>query len=54
MPISDPEKLMLAQMYRLNYKICRRCGAHNPMSAERCRKCKSTSLRVKHKEIKKV
>ncbi|MGB9728951.1 MAG: 50S ribosomal protein L40e [Thermoprotei archaeon] len=54
MPISDPEKLMLAQMYRLNYKICRKCGAHNPIDATRCRKCKSKNLRPKHREIKKV
>ncbi len=41
------DKRALAQRYRLYYKICRNCGARNPPSAVKCRKCKSKNLRWK-------
>ncbi|MCS7364512.1 MAG: 50S ribosomal protein L40e [archaeon GB-1867-035] len=50
MPIHDPEKLHIAQQRRLFIKICRRCGARNPRSAEKCRRCKSKNLRWKRRE----
>jgi len=34
-------------------KICRKCSAKNPWKAVRCRKCGSTALRPKKKEVKK-
>ncbi|RLF08843.1 MAG: 50S ribosomal protein L40e [Thermoprotei archaeon] len=52
MPVTDPEKLQIAQQKLLNYKICRKCGAKNPPSAEKCRRCKSRNLRWKHRAIK--
>jgi len=36
----------------LDKRICRKCNARNPKKAERCRKCGSKQLRVKHKEKK--
>ncbi len=50
MPISDPEKLRIAQQRRLMVKICRKCGARNPASAEKCRRCRSKNLRWKRRE----
>jgi len=38
------DKRALAQRYRLYYKICRNCGARNPPSAVKCRKCKSKNI----------
>jgi large subunit ribosomal protein L40e len=31
----------------LRKKICMKCYCRNPQRAERCRKCRSTQLRVK-------
>ncbi|MCS7386947.1 MAG: 50S ribosomal protein L40e [archaeon GB-1867-005] len=50
MPIHDPEKLKIAQQRRLFVKICRRCGARNAPSAEKCRRCRSKNLRWKRRE----
>ncbi|RLE72854.1 MAG: 50S ribosomal protein L40e [Thermoprotei archaeon] len=47
MPIRDPFKLQLALDHNFKVKICRKCGARNPWSAERCRRCKSRNLRPK-------
>jgi len=47
MPIRDPFKLKLALEHNFQVKICRECGAKNPISAERCRRCKSRNLRLK-------
>ncbi|MCD6509551.1 MAG: 50S ribosomal protein L40e [Thermoprotei archaeon] len=47
MPITDPEKLQIAIKHNFNVKICRRCGARNPISAEKCRRCRSKDLRPK-------
>lgn len=47
MPIRDPEKLQLALDKSFRVKICRKCGARNAWSAERCRRCKSRNLRAK-------
>jgi len=33
----------------LNKKVCRKCGALNPPSATRCRRCRSDNLRPKKK-----
>ena len=51
MPITDPFKKALAQRRRLYMKICRECGARNAVSAVKCRKCRSKSLRWKKREI---
>lgn len=45
------DKRTLAQHRRLYYKICRECGARNPPSAEKCRKCKSKNLRWKKRTL---
>ncbi|RLI28483.1 50S ribosomal protein L40e [Candidatus Bathyarchaeota archaeon] len=50
MPLRDPIKREIAQRRRLYVKICRNCGAKNPPKAERCRKCRSSNLRWKHRE----
>ncbi|HDJ97432.1 MAG: 50S ribosomal protein L40e [Thermoprotei archaeon] len=47
MPIRDPFELQLAIEQTFRVKICRKCGARNPISAERCRRCKSKNLRLK-------
>ncbi|OYT26898.1 MAG: 50S ribosomal protein L40e [Thermoprotei archaeon ex4572_64] len=47
MPITDPEKLRIAMEHRFGYWICRKCGARNPLGAEKCRRCKSKNLRPK-------
>ena len=52
MPIADPQLIQLAQRRRLFAKICRRCGAKNAISAVKCRRCKSTNLRLKKRERK--
>ncbi|PNX47328.1 MAG: 50S ribosomal protein L40e [Thermoplasmata archaeon M11B2D] len=31
-------------------RICMKCGATNAIKAQRCRRCRSTELRVKAKE----
>jgi large subunit ribosomal protein L40e len=51
MPIADVAKKQLAQRYRLHYKVCRNCGARNPASGDRCRKCRSPNLRWKKREL---
>jgi len=45
------DKRALAQHYRLYYKICRNCGAKNPPTAEKCRRCKSKNLRWKKRTL---
>ncbi len=47
MPLRDEFKLELARKRRLYVKICRKCGARNPPTAEKCRRCKSKNLRWK-------
>ena len=51
MPIADPLKKQIAQKARLNMKICISCGARLDMSATRCRKCKSKTLRQKNRAL---
>ena len=41
-----------AVVRNLDKKICMKCGATNPPSAKRCKKCGSTQLRKKHKDAK--
>ncbi|MCS7131792.1 MAG: 50S ribosomal protein L40e [Hadesarchaea archaeon] len=40
----------VAERRLFNVKICRRCNAHNPWKATRCRKCGYGALRPKAKE----
>ena len=47
MPITDPVKLQIAIKHTFNVKICRKCGARNPPSATKCRRCRSKNLRFK-------
>jgi large subunit ribosomal protein L40e len=51
MPITDVMKKQLAQRRRLFFKICLKCGSKNPMSATRCRKCRSEYLRLKNRAL---
>jgi len=51
MPVTDPEKKQIAQRARLHMKICFTCGARNPMSAKRCRKCHNSYLRLKNRTL---
>ena len=51
MPVSDPLKKQIAQRGRLHMKICISCGARLDISATRCRKCKSSSLRLKNRTL---
>ncbi len=49
MAILDPELQRIVENRVLNKKVCRRCGALNPPSATRCRRCRSKDLRPKKK-----
>lgn len=49
MALRDPFKLELSRKHRLDYKICRVCGARNAIKAVKCRKCRSRNLRLKKK-----
>lgn len=51
MPITDLFKKRIAQKHRLYFKICRSCGARNPASAVKCRRCKGKNLRFKNREL---
>jgi len=51
--ILDPELMKIVEARVLNKKVCRRCGALNPPSATRCRRCRSDNLRPKKKEVSK-
>ena len=51
MPDADPLKKQIAQKARLHMKICISCGARLDMSATRCRKCRSTQLRLKNRAL---
>ena len=51
MPVADPLKKQIAQKARLHMKICISCGARLDISATRCRKCRSTSLRLKNRQL---
>jgi len=43
----DPEVMKIVYNRVLNKLVCRKCGALNPPSAEKCRRCKSRNLRPK-------
>jgi len=51
LPIADATKKQIAQKRRLFLQVCLRCGARNPLNAERCRKCKSSDLRLKNRSV---
>ena len=52
MPVADPAKKLIAMKRRLYFKVCMHCGAKNPISAKRCRKCRrKDSLRPKNRQI---
>jgi len=51
LPITDPVKKRIAQEHRLYAKICRKCGARNAPSAQKCRKCRGSNLRWKKREL---
>ncbi|MEM1873926.1 MAG: 50S ribosomal protein L40e [Acidilobaceae archaeon] len=51
MPVTDPQLLAIFEARVLNKKVCRKCGALNPMSAVKCRRCRSTNLRPKKKLV---
>ncbi len=51
MPITDAVKKQLAQKRKLFFKICLRCGKRNPITATRCRKCRSEDLRLKNRAL---
>ena len=43
----DPEVMKIVYNRVLNKLVCRKCGALNPPSARKCRRCKSRNLRPK-------
>lgn len=45
----EPNLKTLAEKYRCNKLICRRCYARLNNRANNCRKCSSTDLRIKKK-----
>lgn len=51
MPITDATKKQIAQRRRLFLKVCLRCGARNALSADRCRKCRASDLRLKNRSL---
>lgn len=51
MPVADPELMKIVESRILNKKVCRKCGALNPPTATRCRRCRSTNLRFKRKQV---
>lgn len=51
MPVADPELMKIVETRVLNKKVCRKCGALNPPTATRCRRCRSTNLRLKRKQV---
>lgn len=50
MSLRDPFKLELARRHLTDKKVCRDCGATNPIGATKCRKCRSKNLRLKRKK----
>ncbi len=50
MSLRDPFKLELARKNTIEFKICRDCGARNALKAVKCRKCRSTNLRLKKRK----
>ena len=54
MPVTDPEKVRIVVMRRLNKLVCRKCGALNPPGAVKCRRCRSKNLRPKRRVVRKV
>jgi large subunit ribosomal protein L40e len=51
MPITDVVKKQIAQQRRLFKKVCMKCGVTNNIVATRCRKCRSSSLRLKNRQL---
>ena len=51
MPLHDPTLIKIVEERALNKKVCRKCGALNPPTAEKCRRCKSRNLRPKRKRM---
>lgn len=45
----DPSSKVLAQKYKCDKKICRKCFARLDSNSKKCRKCSSTELRNKKK-----
>ncbi|MFQ6010769.1 MAG: 50S ribosomal protein L40e [Nitrososphaerales archaeon] len=51
MPITDAIKKQIAQRSNLFSKICMRCGSKNSIDAYRCRRCRSSDLRLKNRAL---
>lgn len=47
MALRDPFKVDLSRAANLEKTVCRDCGATNPKTATKCRKCHSKNLRPK-------
>lgn len=45
----EPSLRVLAQQYKCEKMVCRNCYARLDKRAKNCRKCHSTSLRIKKK-----
>ncbi|MBM3291756.1 50S ribosomal protein L40e [Candidatus Bathyarchaeota archaeon] len=52
MALRDPFKLDLSRKYNLEKTVCRNCGATNPKTATKCRKCHSKNLRQKRSKTR--
>lgn len=51
MALRDPELLAIFEKRVLLKKVCRKCGALNPISAVKCRRCRSRNLRIKKRAV---
>lgn len=52
MPVTNPEYRAIARAHTMDKKVCRKCYATNPVSAKKCRKCRSKELRMKRSNKK--
>ena len=52
MSLRAPVQIGIAREHRINKTGCRSCGATNPPTATKCRKCRSKNLRPKRTQGK--
>lgn len=51
MPLIEAELIKIVETRILDKLVCRKCGALNPIGAEKCRRCKGRNLRPKRKRL---
>ncbi|MHA1116332.1 MAG: 50S ribosomal protein L40e [Candidatus Heimdallarchaeum aukensis] len=52
MPVTNPEHRAIARAHLMDVKVCRECSATNPITAKKCRKCRSKNLRMRRSDKK--